>query len=140
MEIYNLPEDICVFGCIVNSFPAGVGEAFETLIKTIPGGFDRPFFGISCLNENGQMIYKATALEKIESEGAKYGYARTIIKKGEYLAVAIFDWRKKTGCIKDVFYEILRDNRVDKTKPAIEWYKNEEEMMCMVQTNQPEIA
>ncbi len=76
MEIYNLSEDVKVFGFTVKSFPAGIGEAFESLIKTIPGGFDRPYYGISYMDENGQMVYKATALEKFESEAEKYNYER----------------------------------------------------------------
>jgi hypothetical protein len=134
MEIYNLPEDVKVFGFTVESFPAGIGEAFELLIKAIPGGSDRSYYGISYLDENGQMIYKATALEKFESEAGKYIYDRYLIEKGEYLSVPVYSWREKTNCIKDVFYEIIQDNRVDKTKPAIEWYKNDHEMMCMVRT------
>jgi hypothetical protein len=31
-----------------------------------------------------------------------------------------------------VFHEIMRDGRVDKTKPCVEWYKNDDEMMCMI--------
>lgn len=134
MEIYDLPEDVEVFGFTVKSFPAGIGEAFELLIKTIPGGFDRPYYGISYVDENGRMIYKATALEKFESEAEKYRFEQITIPKGEYLAITVYDWRSKTDCIKDVFNEILQDRRADKTKPAIEWYKNNDEMMCMVQT------
>ena len=111
MEIYNLPADVKVFGFNVQSFPAGIAEAFKSLLKVIPGGFDRPYYGISYMDDNGRMIYKATALEKDQSEAEKYNYERYIIEKGEYLAVPVHDWRKKTSCIKDVFHEIISDNR-----------------------------
>ena len=87
------------------------------------------------MDKDGQMIYKAAALEKYEGEAEKYNCERYTIEKGEYLTVTLHDWRKKTDCIKDVFHEIIQDSRVDKTKPAVEWYKNDDEMMCMVQTN-----
>ena len=48
--------------------------------------------------------------------------------------VLVRDWRKKTGCIKDVFHEMMQDNRFDGSKPCIEWYKNDEEMLCMLKT------
>lgn len=138
MEIYNLQHDVKVFGFRVTSFPAGIGEAFELLIKTVPGGFDRPYYGISYMDKDGQMIYNAAALEKYEGEAEKYNFEKYIIEKGEYQAVTVSGWREKTACIKDVFYEIIQDSRVDKTKPAVEWYKNNDEMVCMIQTNHQE--
>jgi len=134
MEIYNVVNDIKVFGFQVKSSPREIGEAFESLIKMVPGGFERPYYGISYMDKDGQMIYNATTLEKYEGEAGKYNCKRYTIDKGEYVAITVHDWRKKTDCIKDVFHEIMQHSRVDKTKPAVEWYKNDDEMMCMVQT------
>ena len=134
MEIYNLINDIKVFGFQVKSFPRGIGDDFESLIKIVPGGFERPYYGISYLDKDGQILYNATALEKYEGEAEKYNCKRYTIDKGEYVAITVYDWRQKTDCIKDVFHEIMQDSRVDKTNPAVEWYKNDDEMMCMVQT------
>ena len=133
MEIFNLLHDVKVFGFQVKSFPEGIGEAFESLIKMVPDGFERPYYGISYKDKNGQMIYTAAALEKYEGEAEKYNCERYLVEKGEYLTVTVYDWRKKTGSINGVFQEIIQDSRVDKTKPAVEWYKNDHEMMCMVQ-------
>jgi hypothetical protein len=135
MEIYNLKDDVKVFGFRVTSFPNGIEEAFQPLIKIVTGGFDRDYYRISYMDKDGQMLYHAAALEKYEGEAEKYNCERYIIEKGEYLGVAVHDWREKTDCIKDVFHEIIQDSRVDKTKPAVEWYKNDNEMVCMVQTS-----
>ena len=135
MEIYDLSHDVKVFGSLVTKFPNGIEEAFQSLVKMVPGGFERDYYGISQMGKDGQMLYYAAALEKYEGEAEKYNCERYIIEKGEYLGVAVHDWRKKTDCIKDVFHEIIQDSRVDKTKPAVEWYKNDDEMVCMVQTN-----
>ena len=116
----------------VKDFPAGVGEAFEALVKMISEGFNRSFFGISRITEKGQVIYIAAAEESFEGEAKKYNCDRYVIEKGEYLMVLVRDWRKKTGCIKDVFHEMMQDNRFDNTKPCIEWYKNDDEMLCMI--------
>ena len=78
----------------------------------------------------------ATALKKQEGEAEKYGYENYTVEKGEYLATTVYDWRKKTGSIKDVFREMMNDKRIDRTKPAIEWYKGDYEMVCMVRTTQ----
>lgn len=132
MEIYNLPDDIKVFGMQVKSFPAGIGEAFEALVKIISEGFNRSFFGISHMTEKGEIIYVAAAEESFEGEAEKYNCHRYLIEKGEYLVEVVRDWRKKTDCIKDVFHDMMQDSRFDNTKPCIEWYKNDDEMLCML--------
>ena len=133
MEKYNLQNDLEVFGKPVKTFPKGIGEAFDALVKMIPGGFDRPYYGISYM-KNGTMVYIAAALEKNKGEAEKYNCDRYTIEKGEYLRETVYDWRKKTDSIKDVFQEMMKDNRIDRTKPAIEWYKDDNEMLCMVRT------
>jgi hypothetical protein len=82
------------------------------------------------------MIYYAVAEEMNAGEAEKYSCERLTIEKGEYLTETLTGWRSKTDCIKDVFYEMMKDEHIDKTKPAVEWYKNDEEMMCMIQSKQ----
>lgn len=135
MKEFNFPEDVNVFGFPVNTFPAGIGDAFDILIqKTGDSAGARNYYGLSEF-KNGKMIYYALAEEKFPGEGEKYNYEKFTIEKGDYLTVAVSEWQKKTNCIKDVFSEIIQDPRANKTKPAIEWYINENEMMCLVQMN-----
>jgi hypothetical protein len=131
MEKFNLQNDVKIFGVQVKTFPSGVGEAFESLIKMLPKGDQRSYYGIAEF-KNGSMHYYATSEETFPGEGEKYNCDSLTIEKGEYLAEALHGWQTKTDCIKDVFHEILKDERVDHTKPAVEWYKNDEEMFCMV--------
>ena|ERR1022692_2612946 len=132
MEKYSLQDDLKIFGVQVKSFPQGIGKAFEALIKMISGTFDRDYYGISYITDDGRIFYYAAAIEKHEGEAEKYNCERYIIEKGGYLSMTVNDWRRKTGSIKDIFHEIMQDSRVDKTKPAVEWYKIDEEMMCMI--------
>jgi len=133
MKTVNLPNDIRIFGMQVKSFPLGIGEAFEKLVKMIPGGFSRSYYGISYM-ENGKMVYYAAAEELSPVEPEKYSCTRLTIEKGEYLTESLNDWRSKTDQVKNVFERLVADKRVDKTKPAVEWYKDENEMLCMVRT------
>ena len=133
MEKYDLTNDIKVFGIQVKTFPSGVAEAFHDLIKKT-GDELRSYYGISEFKD-GKMVYYAAAEEKFEGEAEKYNCERLKIEKGGYLTSTILGWNKKTDCIKDVFSELIMDPRVNKTKPAIEWYKNDNEMMCMVEVN-----
>lgn len=133
MEKLIFENDIKAFGIEVKSFPAGIDEAFNDLInKTGDAAGKRNYYGVSNMDSNGKMIYKALAEEKYEGESKKYNYDECIIEKGEYFFDVLKDWQSKTNCIKDVFNEMMSDKRIDKTKPAVEWYKNADEMLCMV--------
>jgi hypothetical protein len=139
METYSLKNDLKVFGKEVTTFPRGVSNAFHELITIIPDGSNRAYYGLSHMDETGKIIYKAAAEEKYAGEAEEFNYNRYLIEKGEYLAVALSDWRDKTDCIKDIFHEMMEDDRADKTKEVVEWYKTEKEMLCLVKVKEPEI-
>ena len=80
----------------------------------------------------GRMIYKAVAEEKFEGEAKKLNYDDGVIEKGKYLFEILYHWQNKICLIKDIFYSMMNDDHVDKTKPCIEWYKNDDEMLCLV--------
>lgn len=131
MEKYKLENDLNVFGKRVENFPDGIGEAFDDLVGVVPDGFNRPYYGISYMTEEG-IEYYATALERFNGEAEKYNCMRYTIEKGNYFTEAINDWRKKTHMIKDVFHNMAVKVHAEKGTPCIEWYKNDNEMVCMV--------
>ena len=133
MDLYTLHNDVKVFGSKVNTFPVGIKEAFDELVKVLPPEDKRFYYGISECTKEG-IVYIAATAETFEGEGAKYGFENFTIQQGEYLAVTVFDWLAKTHCIKDVFEEMFKDVRADRSKPCIEIYKNDDEMVCMVKT------
>ena len=132
MEQYKLENNVTVFGFQVKNFPNGIGEAFHKLIEMIPNGKERAYYGISYFDNTGNVVYKAAAEEKFTGEAEKYNCERYTIEKGEYLTIKLLDWRNKTDCIKDLFHELMEDGRTDKSKPCIEWYYNDDEMLCML--------
>ena len=130
MDRFNLIRGIRVFGFQVENSPEGIGEAFNDLVNRVGGGFRRQYYGISEVKD-GCFVYTAAAEATCEGEGRQFGFEEYEIEKGEYLAVIIRDWRKKTESIKDVFQEMIVDQRVDCSKPFVEWYKDDDEMICM---------
>ena len=131
MKEYIIEKDITAIGKIVTTFPLGIDQAFQELISEIPGGFNRPYYGIGqCID--GKIIYIAAAQEKSEGEGKQLGLKSFIIGKGKYLSEEVTDWRSKTDCIKDVFEEMYKDERADRSKPSIEIYENDQVMKCLV--------
>jgi predicted transcriptional regulator YdeE len=132
METFHLKNDIAAIGFQVKTFPQGIGEAFDSLYKTLPEGPERTYYGISWMTPDRAIVYNVAATEKSDSEAVKYNYERFIIEKGQYLTITVKGWMTKTDSIKDVFGELMRDKRMDETKPCVEWYKSDDEMMCMI--------
>ena len=136
MEISSIESEINVFGFQVKTFPEGVGDAFDSLIEKVPEGLNRSYFGISRMEED-KIIYIAAVEEKDKHEAKKYNSERYTILKGEYLTVTITHWRTKLESIKEVFHEMMKSSAADLRHPWIEWYKNDEEMECMVKCKSP---
>lgn len=96
MEKYIFENDLKVFGVEVKTFPAGIGEAFDELIKTTGDcAGAREYYGVSSMNSEGKIIYKAFAAEKNAGEAENFNYEQNIIEKGEYLYKEL-----KIGAIK----------------------------------------
>lgn len=132
MEKMNLKKNIKTFGLQVKTFPNGIDEAFNELInKTGDKAGERNYYRLSFLKD-GKMVYNAVAEEKENDEASKYNYETFTIEGGDYYTEEVDDWQSKTDCIKDVFMEMMKDDNVDKQKPAVEWYKDDKEMLCMI--------
>jgi len=133
MEQLIIENDIKVFGIEVKTFPAGIDDAFlELLRKTGDPAGARNYYGVSSMNKDGKIIYKAVAEQKFNDEAEKLNFEKSTIEKGAYLYATLKNWRTQTNCIKDIFHEMMNDDHTDKTKPCVEWYKNDEEMLCLV--------
>ena len=130
MEKIKIKQNINIWGWPVKTFPEGIGESFDRLIALLPDGMDRSYYGVSYM-DGDKMIYHAAVEEGFAGEAEKYNCTRYTIDKGEYVAVTVKDWRRKTHTIKDVFSSMVSECP-DLNQPAVEWYKNDDEMVCMV--------
>ena len=98
MESIILNEDIKVICVRAKSFPHGIVEAFKTLENLDPTICERPFYGISSEDNDGNIIYKAAVAEAYEGEGAKFNCEIFVIRKGKYLVITLKDYMKRLGC------------------------------------------
>jgi hypothetical protein len=130
MILYKQTEDLPVIGLQVMTFPNGIKEVFGSLMKTL--GSSRAYYGVSWLDESDNVIYYAMAKEMFPDEGKRYNYELLRIEKGDYRTEAVHNWISKTDCIKDVFHDLMANNKPNKNHPCIEWYQSDEEMLCMV--------
>lgn len=131
MKKYTLKNDLSVFGVPVTTFPNGIGEVFDSLIRLIPDGLNRSYFGISKM-DGEEITYIAAAEQKENGESEKFRCNNYLIEGGEYFVIEVKDWRSKTDSIKNVFGEMMQDPYTDKSKPCVEWYRTDIEMWCMM--------
>ena len=135
METLVIRKNIEAFGFQVKTFPEGIGEAFDSLIEMVPERLNRSYYGISYMAPDNKAVYIAAVEEKNKGEAERNKCERFTIEQGKYLAVSVKDWRKKTDTIKDVFHEMMNEKNIDHSKPCVEWYKNDDEMLCMLKLN-----
>jgi len=130
METYNLEHDIKVFCVTADSFPNGVQAAYDKLYAKA-GQEGRTIYGLS-KPDNNQIVYKAAATEKFDGEGEQLGLETFIIPKGEYVTETIYDWKNNMQKFGPTFMALLANSRLDWSSWCIEWYKNDDEVLCMV--------
>jgi hypothetical protein len=141
MEKYHLKKDIKVFCVTAEPFPHGIVDAFQKLENLDPSICERPFYGISFLDAEGQIVYKAAVAEEFKGEAKKFGCETFTITKGEYLAETIKDFMKALDTIPNAFKKLMKDPRMDCSFPCVEWYKSDREVICMIKlVNRPSLT
>lgn len=129
MDTIRLSEPVKVIGFPVKTFPLGVNDAFDKLTDLL--GADRPFYGLSKMSDDG-VVYIAAALKKSNQESAVHKLEEYTIPTGNYAVRQIKNWQRNLNAIPHVFGDLLRTDGLDNTVPCVEWYKSDEEMLCMV--------
>lgn len=129
METIRLSDAVQLIGFQVKSFPMGVGDAFDKLEQMV--GSDRPYYGLSKMSGTG-VLYIAAALKKSTNESSVLKLNDYTVPNGEYAVRLIKDWRRNLNAIPHVFGDLLKTEGIDETAFCVEWYKNDDEMLCMV--------
>lgn len=135
MQTYHLENDLKLFYVEAETFPTGVEAAFKKLESMLPSTEGRIFFGLSNMNQQGGIDYKAAVLEEHEGEAEKHGCKIITVKKGVYLVETIFDWCNNKELIGPTFQTMLADRRLDTNSFCMEWYKGNDQVELMVKIN-----
>ncbi len=131
MDNFILEDEIKVLCVTATSFPDGVQKAHETLHSLVSFTNGRKLFGLS-RPENGIIVYKASAEEKQDGEGATLGCETIVIKSGQYICVTVLDFMKNIPAIGKAFQELLTNPDLDPEGYCVEWYLNEKDVKCMI--------
>lgn len=132
VEIFKLPDEYRLLCKKVNSFPDGVGQAFDEMYKQLPSPDKRNYFGISWMDEHGQVIYQVAAEKRQEDAFTNAEFEESVLPRADYLMVRIMNWYDHLSDIKEVFGRLIADPRTDKSFPCVEWYRSDDELLCMM--------
>lgn len=132
VDVYQLHSDIKVFCVTASSFPDGIGDAFNKLHLLLPNMDDREFFGISCPNQDGVIVYKAAVAELNPGEAEQYDCETFLVPKGEYFGTLVSHFRKDISILSKTFKTLLSNPEIDASGFCLEVYLSEDDVMCMV--------
>lgn len=132
MEKYTIGQDITVFYVEADTFPEGVGAAFQKMFSFLLPSHKRRFYGISYPNPQGNIIYKAAVEEAFPGEGKENGFNTYIIKKGEYCSELVPNWKKDESVVGKTFQQLLKHPHLDPQGYCLEIYVNERDVRCLV--------
>jgi predicted transcriptional regulator YdeE len=135
-EKYFIDKDIKVVCVKADSFPEGIGAAWQKLFSMLPNAEQRKLYGVSYGGENGKVIYRAGAEALHAGEADQLQLETFTVKHGEYIAEVLKDWRNNESQIGKIFHELLSDPRIDKKQGyCLEIYFNQKDVRCLVLLN-----
>lgn len=134
MKNYNLEKDIHVMCSEATSFPGGVFDAYKKLQACVPNSKERRYFGISHLNKDGSIVYKACVEVGYDGEALKLELEPFVIKAGNFASIYIEDFMKNHDAISSAFQELLRSPNIDPQGYCLEMYINSDtqDVLCLV--------
>ncbi|HWZ16754.1 MAG TPA: hypothetical protein VNW95_16060 [Mucilaginibacter sp.] len=129
---YDIAKDILTFYLQAESFPEGIDETFKKLSDLLGGFAGREVYGVSDMS-SGKMVYRACVKEQYPGEAAQYKLPYYTIPKGKYLYTTLKDWRNHLPEINTIFQQLTRHPDMKQNSIVLEYYKNEDEALLMVQ-------
>lgn len=126
----HLPS-ILTMSVPVREFPEGIKSAFNRLENKLMSKQGRQFFGAVHLNNN-EFNYKACLVQNGIDEHLALGLENYTIPGGKYVTNKLLNWTKNTHLIKEMFNEMEHKYRFDASRPQLEYYKSNRELVLML--------
>lgn len=107
---------------------AGAKQAFSKLESYFPSLRGRKFYGV--IPKEGEYL-ACTRIEAGE-DPAKLGLETYIIPGGDYATRKLQDWSKHLAEVGPSFSDMSKENQIDQSRPAVEFYKSFTELVLML--------
>lgn len=113
------------------SFPDGIQDAWNKLERPLSTLNGRKFYGISRIIDR-TIEYRACVIPLDDSEPLQLGFDTFTIPSGWYATKKLIDWPKYKHIIKIIFEELSSKYPLDNTRPHIEFYRSQKEVVLMI--------
>lgn len=107
------------------------GKAFSLLESKFDSLKGRKFYGLLYGNADTG-TYRACALDDGYKLKDTQKLKKWIIPGGKYATEKIIEWTKHTNLIAEVFKQLSHSNDIDSSRPQIEFYKSQKELIVMI--------
>lgn len=109
--------------------PAGASATFVKLESYLPSLKGRKFYGL--ISGEGRNYLACVALTP-EDKPEVWGLEVGSIPAGKYAKTKIKDWPKNLGLILSTFESLSKGSREDISRPRIEFYRSQQELILML--------
>jgi len=113
------------------SFPDGIQDAWDKLERPLLTLNRRKFYGISRIID-GTIEYRTYVIPLDDFEPLRLGFNTFTIPSGWYATKKLIDWPKYKHTIKIIFEELSCKYSLDNTRPHIEFYRSQKEVVLMI--------
>ena len=127
-EQVTLP-DVQVLYVESGSGLAGASEAFDRLEARFPSLRGRKFYGTF---QRPAGPYRACTAIETGDDAATLGLKTWVIPGGKYSRRKLLDWQARISEIGATFQSMAQDGSCDASRPSIEFYRSEKELVLFL--------
>jgi hypothetical protein len=106
---------------------SGVGEAWSTLESKLPSLKGRKFYGTYHNN-----MYRACVAIIDEKEAETFELPTWTIPGGKYVCEKVADYRSRVEVIAETFEAMAKECSADRSRPEVEFYKSQSEIILLL--------
>jgi hypothetical protein len=127
--VVTLPDTVVMFvaGKAGKPIAAQAPEAFKALEARLPSLKGRKFYGVALRDE-----YRACVAIDSSDDPCALPHPTWILPGGKYVRRRIVNWEEHLELIGPAFQALLRRPDVDPSRPCIEFYRSQKELLVMV--------
>ena len=126
----ELPE-LSVLRVRTDLRPGGPATAFALLESRLPSRKGRKFYGTFQVTSDGE-VYYACVVRTPSDDPEKMGLETGTIPGGWYARRTLLDWEGHESEIHRIFFEMIKVETVDPSRPSVEFYRSRKELLLLL--------
>lgn len=109
----------------------GSAKAFLKLESKLPSLKKRKFYGV-LIGKPDEGEYRSCVAIVDGDDPRKMGLSTWTIPGGKYAREKIKDWEQNLDKLPVVFNKMVKENKLDSSRPTVEFYRSQKELICLL--------